>query len=133
MDHGGIHVSLTILYLTALCIFQGMNTYYDILYTATLLLCRYQWLVSDRSQLDCIVDHKAEHKSELLAITTSLDCHWYSVSEAPETCQQKDDQQETSTESVESEEDSESISVELLAVLKRADLSTRLRKIDFRK
>jgi hypothetical protein len=81
-------------------------------------------LASDRSQVDCIVDQKAEHKSELFAVTTSLDCHWYSVSDAAEAHEH--------AELRECEEGPGCISVELLAVLKRPDLSTKLRKMDFR-
>ena len=86
-------------------------------------VARYQWLSSGRSYQDCIVDHKLEHESELLAVTTTLDCHWYSVS---------DDEAHQQAGTQEDEGGSKCIKVKLLAVLKRADLSTKLRKMDFR-
>lgn len=69
------------------------------------------------------MDHKQENKSELLAVTTTLDCHWYCVSDAETGVAER---------GMESREHDKCIEVELLAVLKRTDLSTKLRKMDFR-
>lgn len=83
---------------------------------------RYRWLTAHRSQQDCIVDHKLEHKSELLAVTATLDCHWYSASDTQSQTESRGQDDEPTT----------NIKVELLAVLKKTDLCARLRKIDFR-
>lgn len=56
-----------------------------------------------------------------MAVTSSLDCQWYSVSDA-ETVSAENTQQEGRV----------SVQVKLLAELKKADLCTKLRKLDFR-
>lgn len=71
------------------------------------------------TQQDCVVDRKLEHKSDLIAVTSNLDYHWYSVI---------DNDGEVSS----AEDQTASVEMELLAVLKRAELSTKLRKLDFR-
>ena len=72
-----------------------------------------------------MVDLKLECKSELVAVTSTLDCHWYSVSNGspPSSLADNDMQQD---------EVSGAMKVELLASLKKDDLSTKLRKLDFR-
>lgn len=115
-------------------------THHRVVHIVIVICCtRYQWLAACRSQQqDCIVDHKLEHKSGLLAMTTTLDCHWYSVSDAEpqeQTGQAGTGKQETGMAEGGMEADQEQskcIKVELLAVLKRTDLSTKLRKMDFR-
>ena len=83
--------------------------------------CRYQWVVPCRAQQDCVVDQKLEHKSELLALTSALECHWYSVSESKRPSS-------TGREEILRE----MIRIERLAVLKKVELCTKLRKLDFR-
>lgn len=68
------------------------------------------------------MDHKLEHQSELVGVTRNLDIHWYCVSEQ---------QQHRGTPS-ESDEQGNHINIKLLATLKRAELCTKLRKMDFR-
>ena len=94
-------------------------------------------MASSKPQQDCIVDHKLEHKSELLAVTTTFDCHWYSVRNDNQKGQERgQEEHEDGGQTLEQQQELggqvESIKVELLAVLKRVDLCAKLRKIDFR-
>ncbi len=84
-------------------------------------------MVPCRTQQDCVVEQRLEHKSELLAVTTSLDFHWYSVSES---AVQHDSSPDRPPQQ---EELPVGLRVELLAVLKKTELCTKLRKLDFRK
>lgn len=87
-------------------------------------------MVPCRTQQDCVLDQKMEHKSELLAVTSSLECHWYSVYEDEGTHLKS-----SSDGGVEVKQDDSEIAlrIEKLAVLKKTDLCAKLRKLDFRK
>lgn len=89
------------------------------------VICRYQWVLSSSAQQDCVVDQRSECSSNLLAVTSSLDCQWFSVSDV-----------QMPSGGVEPEQVEEShiwVRVQRVAVLKKADLCTKLRKLDFRK
>ena len=79
-------------------------------------ISRYVWVVPCRTQQDCLFNEELDHRSELLAVTTDLDCHWYCVHE----CAAKHGEANV-------------LKLELLAVLKKTELCTKLRKLDFRK
>ncbi len=95
-----------------------------------LMPCSYNWVVPVRTQQDCVLDQNRDGNSEFLAITTSLECRWYTVSEKlplGETTTSPDDKR------VEKENYDGSIKLELLATLKATELCNKLRKMDFRK
>ena len=67
-------------------------------------------------------------KSELLAISTSLDVHWFSVSEIEREKSEEpsgEDEDDTTMERERAE-----LVIESLAVLKKKDLGTELRQFD---
>ena len=84
-------------------------------------------MVPCTAKQDCVLDKKLDHKSELLAVTASLDLHWYSVSGCA-----VNDSKPTSPEHS-NQHAALPLKVELLAVLKKTELCTKLRKLDFRK
>ena len=93
-------------------------------------------MVPVRAQQDCVLDQNRDGNSELLALTSSMECRWYIISEisgvggAP--VAPNDSPKGTKKE--ENQEDGAcSIKVDLMATLKKADLCNKLRKMDFRK
>lgn len=94
-------------------------------------------MVPFRAQQDCVPDHKRDGNSELLAVTSDLDCHWYIISErlgmGVASSGQLDgaERKETKREGKE-ERGGGGIKVELMAMLKKTDLCYKLRKMDFR-
>ena len=68
------------------------------------------------------MDEKQQHKSELFVVSSSFDLYWYSV------CEQVVEGTEESGR--EGDGGGVCLHVERLAVLRRADLSTELRKLE---
>ena len=91
-------------------------------------MSRYMWVVPCKTPQDCVVDQRLDHKSELLAVTTSLDFHWYSISE----CALQSDKTSSPERATQQDVLPIALKVELLAVLKKTELCTKLRKLDFR-
>ncbi len=83
-----------------------------------------------RSEQDYVVDPKLAHKSELLAITSTMEFHWYSISdgggETEVACSK------TSSPGGDLDRPRRVVKIEKLAILKATDLSSKLRKLDFR-
>ena len=92
---------------------------------------RYQWLPPGKLQQDYVVDEKFGHRSELLVVTTDFDFHWYCVNDY-ESHGERGGAETQEALLVGCKEPREQIRVELLAVLKRTDLCTKLRKMAFR-
>ena len=91
-------------------------------------VCRYQWVLSSSAQQDCVVDQRSECKSNLLAVTSSLDCQWFSVSDVQGVTMPAE-----GVEPEQAEESPNGVRVQQMGVLKKAELCTKLRKLDFRK
>ena len=103
-------------------------------------------MVPLRAQQDCVLDHYREGNSELLAVTSDMECRWYTLSERqplPDAgggeVVEREGMDEPSPKVVERDKDegqqgssSFSFKVDLMATLKNADLSNKLRKMDFR-
>ena len=98
------------------------------LVTVTLSLPSCQWVLPGQAAQECLADTRQLHKSELLAVSSTLDLLWYSL-------QEQMVQGEGGKEEEEGEEEGEGegggrVAVECLAVLKEADLSDELRRLE---
>lgn len=95
-----------------------------------------------RTNQDCVSEPRQQRKSELLAVSSSLDFHWFSVTEvervaSPESeepddggGQEEDGKEEKKEGSGEGEMVSSELVIEKLAVLKKKDLGAELRHFD---
>ena len=98
-----------------------------------------------RTNQDCVSEPRQQQKSELLAISSSLDFHWFSVTEvervaSPEPGEpddgggQEEGKEEGKEEEKEGSGEGETVGSELvidrLAVLKKKDLGAELRHFD---
>ena len=112
---------------------------------------RCQWVLPCRTNQDCVSEPRQQQKSEILAVSSSLDFHWFSVCEvervaSPEPREPRDgssgqeDEREEGNEkekegkAKEESGEEESVSCELvierLAVLKKKELGAELRHFD---
>lgn len=90
----------------------------------------YDWVVPVRSQQDCVLDQNRDGSSELLAITTDMECRWYTVSEKSTISGVTANSEGNKLEK--QEDGGGDVKLELMATLKTAELCNKLRKMDFR-
>lgn len=88
-----------------------------------------------RTNQDCVSEPKQQQKSELLAVSSSLDFHWFSVCEvekvaSPEPRETDDGGGQEEEKEGSGEGDSSELVIERLAVLKKKDLGAELRQFD---
>lgn len=99
--------------------------------------CRCQWVLPCRTNQDCVSEPRQQQKSELLAVSSSLDFYWFSICEVervaspgPKETEDGGTQKEKD-ESGEGEGVSCELVIERLAVLKKKDLGAELRHFDY--
>ena len=115
---------------------------------------RCQWVLPCRTNQDCVSEPRQQQKSELVAVSSSLDFHWFSVCEVERVAspepevpddggrQKQEEEKGKAKEKEEEDEEKEEGSgegegvssselvIERLAVLKKKDLGTELRHFD---
>ena len=85
-----------------------------------------------RTNQDCIAEPKQQHKSELLAVSASLNFHWFSVSEVERGREGDAEPGEAGEGEIDDSEGGGKavLMIECLAVLKKKDLGAELRQLD---
>ena len=87
---------------------------------------------------DCVSEPRQQQKSELLALSSSLDFHWFSICEVERVATSPEPQGESDGEQREEDEEEGSkegdvvgeLVIERLAVLTKKDLGVELRHFD---
>ena len=88
---------------------------------------RCQWVLPCRTHQDCVSDPRHQQKSELLAVSTSLDFHWFSVNEVEKV---EAAMVEEGEKSAKDEEGKVLLAIESLAVLRKEEFCAELRKLE---
>lgn len=91
-----------------------------------------------RTNQDCVSEPRQQQKSELLAVSSSLDFHWFSISEVERVAspehdeKQEEEREEGKKKEGSGEEDGvrSELVIERIAVLKKKDLGAELRQFD---
>ena len=84
-------------------------------------------MIPCRAHQDCVSDPRHQQKSELLAVSSSLDFHWFSVCEVE---RGETEEKEEGEKYADDKRDKTSLVIESLALLRKKDLSDELRELE---